>query len=169
MEETIFYFDKEYAIAIHDSIIEESGGLEGIKDSGRLHSILEHLQNDCYYPTFEIKLTRLIFSVTKFHIFNDGNKRSAIGLGAYFLKINDYDYCTDTFIDEMENIVLWTATGLIDDNFLLDIVKSIINYDCLSNEVKLQLISIESNTIGGFYNQLSHLGTKKRHVNFMLY
>jgi|SRR5699024_2243292 len=148
MEEKIFYFDKEHAIAIHDSIIDNSGGLHGIKDSGRLHSMLDHLQNDLYYSTFEIKLTRLIFSVTKFHMFNDGNKRSAIGLGAYFLKINDYDYCTDTFIDEMENIVLWTATGLIDEDFLLDVVKSIINYDCLSNEVKLQLISIKSDIIG---------------------
>lgn len=143
-DEKIIYFEPSRAIAIHDSIIKESGGLKGIKDPGTLESILMHLQNDLYYATFEIKVTRLVFAITKFHIFMDGNKRSAIGLGTFFLNINDFEYCTDTFIEEMENIVLWTASGLISEDFLLEIITSIINYDCLTDDIKLELISIDA-------------------------
>ncbi|WP_414045407.1 type II toxin-antitoxin system death-on-curing family toxin [Macrococcus equi] len=144
MIEEIIYFEPRHAIEIHDSILKESGGLPGIKDKGTLESLLEHLKNDLYYPTFEIKVTRLVFAITKFHTFMDGNKRSAIGLGTFFLNINDYEYCTDTFIEEMENIVLWTASGLISEELLLEVVTSIINNDCLTDTVKLKLIEIEN-------------------------
>lgn len=143
IEEQIIYFTPKIAINIHDNIIKKSGGLAGIKDMGTLESVLEHLQNDCYYSTFEVKVTRLVFAITKFHTFMDGNKRSAIGLGTFFLKINDFEYCTDTFIEEMENIVLWTASGLVSESLLLEIITSIINHDCLTDDIKLKLIDIE--------------------------
>lgn len=142
-QEKIIYFSSKRAIDIHDNIIKESGGLPGIKDTGTLKSILDHLQNDIYYPTFEVKVSRLVFAITKFHTFMDGNKRSAIGLGTFFLKINDFEYCTDTFIEEMENIVLWTASNLISEKLLLEIITSIINHDCLTDDIKLKLIDIE--------------------------
>ncbi|MDD2223493.1 MAG: hypothetical protein PHF42_08665 [Pseudomonas sp.] len=52
-----FYFDATHAIAVHDWIIEHSGGLAGIKDIGQIESPLEHIQNDFYYPELEGKLT----------------------------------------------------------------------------------------------------------------
>ena len=80
-----FYFDVAHAIGVHDWIIEHSGGLAGTKDVGQLASPLEHIQNDCYYPELEDKLTHLVFSINKNHAFNDGNKRSSLVLGAYFV------------------------------------------------------------------------------------
>jgi hypothetical protein len=34
--------------------------------------VLEHIQNDDYYPDLQDKLTHLVFAVAKFHCFNDG-------------------------------------------------------------------------------------------------
>ena len=63
-------------------------------------------------------------------------------MGAYFLDINGLDGLTGTFIEEMENIVLWVAQGRIDKNFLLDIISSILEHEKLSDEIKLRLAMI---------------------------
>jgi death on curing protein len=82
MEDRIFYFNIEYAVEVHDWIIEKSGGSPGINNLGLLESPLQHIQNDGYYPEFHHKLTHLVFSINKSHVFTDGNKRSSIALGA---------------------------------------------------------------------------------------
>lgn len=135
----IFYFDIKHAIAIHDWIIENSGGLHGHREIGLLDSALEHIQNDMYYPSFEDKLKHLVYAVNKFHPFSDGNKRSSLTLGAYFLELNGYDYCVKKFVQEMENIVVWLAEGKIKDDLLLDIIKSIIEEDAYSEELKFRI------------------------------
>jgi len=142
MSREFFYFNTHHAIEIHDWIIEKSGGLEGNSQIGLLDSALTHIQNDLYYPTFEEKLKHLIIAVNKFHPFSDGNKRSSLVLGAYFLELNGYDFCVDRFIIEMENIVVWLAEGKIDDDLLLDIVTSIIYEDEFNESVKLRLFEV---------------------------
>ena len=93
MSRKLFYFDIHYAVKLHDWIINNSGGLAGTNNLGLLEAPLAHIQNDDYYPEFEDKLTHLVFSVNKSHAFIDGNKRSSIELGCYFLQINGYDVC----------------------------------------------------------------------------
>lgn len=139
MSELILYFDTKHSVDVHDWIIENSGGLSGIKDLGTLESILDHIQNDLYYPTFEEKLNHLIFAVNKFHSFSDGNKRSSLALGAYFLELNGYDYCVQKFVLEMENIVVWLAENKISKELLLKLVTSLIMDDEYSEELKLEL------------------------------
>jgi len=136
----IFYFDTSHAIQTHDWIIENSGGRAGNREIGLLDSALEHIQNDMYYPSFMEKLKHLIIAVNKFHPFNDGNKRSSLVLGAYFLELNGYDYCIDKFIYEMEEIVVWLAKSKIDDELLLDIIQSIIEEDEFDESLKLRII-----------------------------
>ncbi len=140
MEITILYFDVVHAIREHDWIIKYSGGLPGVKDAGQLSSILEHIQNDQYYPNFEEKLNHLVFAINKFHAFNDGNKRSSLVLGAYFLQINGYDYCVKKFVHEMENIVVWLAEGKISKDLLLKLVTSLIVDDEYPETLKLELV-----------------------------
>ena len=135
----ILYFDIRHAQEVHDWIIEKSGGLNGNRNIEQLESALEHIQNDLYYPMFYDKLKHLIIAVNKFHPFNDGNKRSSLVLGAYFLELNGYDYCLNKFIQEMENIVVWLAEGKIRDELLLDILFSIIEEDTYSEELKLRI------------------------------
>lgn len=143
----VFIIPTEYAIKIHDKIIEISGGQSGVKNFGNLDSPLSHLDNNDYYPTFEDKLTHLVFSVNKLHAFNDGNKRTSIALGAFFLQINGLEYCIDKFIIEMENIAVLIADNTIDKDFLNKIIFSILNEEDYNEEIKLKIFNALSNVV----------------------
>ena len=136
----ILYFDVLHAIEVHDWIIEHSGGRSGILEIGYLESALTHVQNDLYYPSFEEKLTHLLFAINKFHAFNDGNKRSSIALGAYFLELNGFDFCVSQFVHEMENIAVWVAENKISKELLGEIVVSIIENEEQSESLKLKIL-----------------------------
>ncbi len=140
MAELTLYFDTQHAVDVHDWIIEHSGGLAGLKDLGQLESVLQHIQNDDYYPSFDAKLTHLIFGINKFHAFNDGNKRASLTLGAYFLTLNGYDYCVPQFVIQMENIVVAVAEGTIGKNLLQRVVLSLIEDDDFPDDLKLDLL-----------------------------
>jgi len=143
----VFIIPTEYAIKIHDKIIEISGGQSGVKNFGNLDSPLSHLDNNDYYPTFEDKLTHLVFSVNKLHAFNDGNKRTSIALEAFFLQINGLEYCIDKFIIEMENIAVLIADNTIDKDFLNEIIFSILNEEDYNEEIKLKIFNALSNVV----------------------
>ena len=136
----LIYFGIDYAVKVHDTILEKSGGMSGTLDLGRLDSVLHHIQNDDYYPAFEEKLTHLVFAVNKGHCFADGNKRTSIALGAFFLEVNGLDVFVSKFIIEMENIAVHVADNRIDKNLLSEIIYSLINEDDYSEELKLKII-----------------------------
>jgi death on curing protein len=135
------YFTTEYAIKTHDKIIEISGGASGVKDLGNLESPLEHIQNDDYYPELEDKITHLVFSINKNHAFTDGNKRSSIALGAFFLELNGLDSMVSKFIIEMENIAVHVADNRINKELLFEIIGSLIYEEDYSEELKLKIIA----------------------------
>lgn len=135
------YFTSQYAIKIHDKIIDLSGGIKGIKTFDYIDSPLSHIQNDDYYPTIEDKLTHLVFSFNKFHAFNDGNKRTSIAMGAFFLEINGLDALVGKFIIEMENIAVLVADDLISKDLLNEILTSILNENEFEEELKLKIIA----------------------------
>lgn len=136
------YLTLEQAIEIHRKTVEVSGGgAFGHLDLGKLDSVLEHIQNDDYYPTFEEKLTHLFFSACKFHCFQDGNKRIAITLSAQMLLYNGYLYCTSSFIREMENISYHVAAGSIDKDLLQEIVTAHLEEDEENEALKLKIFN----------------------------
>ncbi len=135
----IFYFDLSKAIATHDEIINMSGGMHGINNIGLLDSVLDFIQDDRYYPSFEDKLTHLVYSVNKNHAFSDGNKRSSIALGAYFMEINGYDYSVKKFIYDMENIAVSIADNQISKDLLSKIISSLLFEVEHSEELKLEI------------------------------
>lgn len=135
------YFDVAYATRAHDKILEVSGGLPGVIDEGRLDSILEHIRNDDYYTSFEEKLTHLVYAVNKGHCFQDGNKRTSIALGAFFMEVNGLDVIVSKFIIEMENITVAVADNLIDKELLRSLIISILTEEEYTEDLKLQLIS----------------------------
>lgn len=141
MADLTLYFDAEHAINVHDWIIAQTGGLPGLRDRGPLESVLEHIQNEDYYPTVDAKLTHLVFGINKFHAFHDGNKRSSLTLGAYFLTLNGYDYCVPQFVLQMENIVVAVAEGKIEKRLLQKVIVSLIEEDDFSDELKLELLA----------------------------
>ena len=140
LQSRFFYFVTAHAVHAHDWIIEHSGGLEGIKDIGHIESPLEHIKNDLYYPEMEHKLTHLVFSINKNHAFNDGNKRSSLALGAYFLELNGYDFVVTKFVKEMENIAVWVADNVIDKELLHQLIESILYEEVYSEELKIAIV-----------------------------
>ncbi|RJQ38039.1 type II toxin-antitoxin system death-on-curing family toxin [Candidatus Microgenomates bacterium] len=139
---SILYFDLKHAVATHDKIIEISGGRLGIHDLGLLESVLGHVRNDNYYLNLSDKLTHIVFSIAMNHAFIDGNKRSSIALGGFFLEINGYGNRVGAFIVEMENIVLWVAQRKIGKKFLSEIINSLLTQGELKEEIKLTLFEI---------------------------
>jgi death-on-curing protein len=136
----LIYFEINYAVKVHDDVLEKSGGMSGTLDLGRLDSVLTHIQNDDYYPTFEEKLTHLVFAVNKGHCFADGNKRTSIALGAFFLEVNGLDVFVSKFIIEMENITVYVAENRIDKELLGEIIYSLVNENEFNEELKLKII-----------------------------
>ena len=138
----LIYITLEQAEAIYQKTIQYSGGgtYEHF-DLGRLDSVLQHIQNDDYYPTFEEKLTHLFYCVCEFHCFADGNKRLAITLSAQFLLLNGYMAVAKNFFTVMENISYHVAAGKIKKELLLRIVIAVMDgtYE-LDEELKLEII-----------------------------
>ena len=136
------YLTLEQAVEVHRKTVEVSGGgALGHLDLGKLESVLQHMQNDDYYPTFEDKLTHLFFSACKFHCFLDGNKRIAITLCAQMLLLNGYLYCSGRFIREMENISYHVAAGNIDKDLLHEIISAVIKGDENEEGLKLKILN----------------------------
>jgi death-on-curing protein len=145
----ILYINIEQALSIHEKTVQISGGGSlGTINTGTLESVLEHIQNDDYYPTFEEKLTHLVYAVNRNHSFSDGNKRLSISLGVQFLNLNGYLYCLRRFIPEMENISYHLAAGLIERELLQRIIHSMIeNERDFDEELKLEIFTIISQDI----------------------
>ncbi len=91
----IFYFDSAHVIIVHDMVIAISGGVPGVINIGQLESLVCHIQSDEYYPSFIDKLTHLIFGITKFHCFIDGNKRAGFLAAGLFSYANGYRLVCD--------------------------------------------------------------------------
>lgn len=136
------YITLDQAKEIHRKTIKYSGGgaLEHF-DLGRLESVLQNIQNDDYYPTFEDKITHLFFCTCEFHCFADGNKRLAITLSAQFLLLNGYMAVAKRFFTVMENVSYHVASGKIGKELLHRIIVAVMDgtYDS-DEELKLVII-----------------------------
>lgn len=147
----IIYISKEQARHTHHKTIEYSGGGSVSEiNIGYLESVLEHIQNDDYYSTFEEKLVHLIWSINRNHAFLDGNKRLSITLGVQFLSLNGYLFCIKRFLREMENISYHLAARRIEKDLLTEIVHSFLeNENDFCEELKFKiLLAIDNQEIG---------------------
>ena len=106
MNEEVKYISYEEALSVYAKMIDASdGGFDGVRDEGGIRAALEFVQNDMYYPNFSDKLCSLVYKFCSGHYFNDGNKRIALTLGAYFLYKNSYVWQATIFMRQMESIV----------------------------------------------------------------
>ncbi|MCM1267123.1 MAG: type II toxin-antitoxin system death-on-curing family toxin [Bacteroidales bacterium] len=141
--EGIVYITLEQAKDIHAKTIQYSGGgTLGHFDLGRLESVLVNIQNDDYYPTFVDKITHLFYCTCEFHCFQDGNKRLAITLSAYFLLLNGYMAVAKNFFSVTENISYQVAAGKISKELLHRIMTAIMDgtYET-DEELKLEILN----------------------------
>jgi death-on-curing protein len=145
----IIYLTLDVALKTHRRTIDVSGGgIYGYLDTGRLESVLEHIQNDDYYPTLTDKITHLFFCACKFHCFEDGNKRIAITLVAQMLLQNGYLRMMPRFFEDMENISYHVAAGRISKDLLHEILESYLNDDFENESLKLKILEAISPSTG---------------------
>jgi len=142
------YLTVDDVLTTHALTVEKSGGgLHGVLHPGRIESILEHMQNDDYYPTVADKLAHLFFGLSTGHCFTDGNKRIAITATVQMLLNNGYVAIVRRFMIEMENVTVHVATGVIERELLRDIINCHLNLDPDNEEIKLRLYECISNAI----------------------
>jgi death-on-curing protein len=77
------------AIETHRLLIEEFGGLPGIRDRGLLESAILRPQNG-YYNNLIEEASALMESLANNHAFIDGNKRASFTLTDVMLRANGY-------------------------------------------------------------------------------
>lgn len=85
-------FSKEKILLLHKLLIEQTGGEDGIRDTGLFESAVEA----CYqtfdgkelFPKKEEKAARLCTGLVSNHAFVDGNKRIGIYVMLTFLEVN---------------------------------------------------------------------------------
>jgi death-on-curing protein len=151
MNDEITYFTIGEAIKIHNKTIDKSGGgLYGARDIHTLQSVLDFIRNDLYYPGLEDKLTYLVYRVCTGHFFNDGNKRAALTLGAYFLMINQHYWAATQFLQRLEAIIYHIAASRIEDNLLKRIIHCCIQCTEFDEALKLDIIDAINNEPTGF-------------------
>ena len=108
----------EDIIMLHDEIVAQSGGSEGIRD---INSPFQSFGGFELYPTFEEKAAHLAYNLTMNHAFFDGNKRIGAASLIFFLKINGKKLiATD---QQIIDLFLNLASKKIDCNDLLDWIK----------------------------------------------
>lgn len=133
------YIDTEDILNVHQHIIDKTGGMSGVKDLGRIESIVHFIKIDDYYPSMLDKLVYLIDGIANFHVFNDGNKRTSIASGSYFLILNHYDnLIIKRFIDEMKDLILLLVANYIDSDELKIFLSYILENKQYSNELSIK-------------------------------
>ena len=83
---------KEQIVSLHKELIEETGGIHGLKDKGMLESALaapfQTFDGEDLYPSIYQKVARLGFGLANNHAFIDGNKRIGAHAMLIFLLLN---------------------------------------------------------------------------------
>ena len=115
------YLTAEQVLFIHSRIIDETGGMHGIRDLGLLESAVSRphatLTNKYLYPTSFHKAAALMESLIKNHPFIDGNKRTAITSAGIFLQINGY--LLKASHNELVDFAIAVATGQADFAYMV--------------------------------------------------
>jgi death-on-curing protein len=100
-------------LIIHDILITEFGGSNGVRDYNLLASAINRpfsgIDNLEFYPSIHEKAGVLIESIVKNHPFVDGNKRTGYVIMRLFLLNNGYDI--EATQDEKYEFVMNVASG----------------------------------------------------------
>ncbi len=108
----MIYLTAEQVLFLHDRLVEETGGMHGVRDLGGLESALARPQaafgGTEFYPDLMTKAAVLMDGLIRNHPFIDGNKRTGIATAALFLQVNGYRLTATN--DELEDFALRVTT-----------------------------------------------------------
>ncbi|MBD5479099.1 MAG: type II toxin-antitoxin system death-on-curing family toxin [Lachnospiraceae bacterium] len=112
---------KEQILKIHTSLIQATGGSDGIRDEGMLDLALNNpfqsFGGKELYPSVQAKAARLCFGLVKNHAMLDGNKRLGTHVMLVFLALNGYELSYSQ--KELSDIILALASGYIGEKEIL--------------------------------------------------
>ena|SRR3989344_4395943 len=102
------YLTAEEILIIHAEMIDQIGGLHGVREINLLQSAAHRAKtsysgHELYKTVFD-KAGAYLQSLAMYHVFLDGNKRTAIAASARFLDLNGYEL--EVSNKEMESFVL---------------------------------------------------------------
>lgn len=107
------YLTLREILEIYQRVMQQSGGLVGIRDLGALESAVAQPRMTFgggeLYPTVVEKAASLGFSLIQNHPFVDGNKRTAHAAMETFLVLNGYEIRAT--VGEQESVILQVASG----------------------------------------------------------
>ena len=114
------YITAEELLMLHARVIDATGGSHGVRDIGLLQSIIvkpsaQFGGKELYAGVFR-KAAVLLESIANYHVFVDGNKRTAFTATAYFLHINGYKLTATN--KAVEKTIISVATKHISLNAL---------------------------------------------------
>lgn len=123
----MIFLNKEQIKHLHRKLIQETGGINGIREEGLLDSALsvpfQSFDGEELYPSIPRKAARLCYGLIKNHVFLDGNKRIGIYVMLVFLELNGMEMeCSD---EELIALGLGIAAGEFEDE---DIVLWIVEH-----------------------------------------
>ena len=114
----MIFFEYEQVVKIHRSLIEKTGGMDGICDAQLLDSALktpfQTFGGNNLYPNILDKASQLCYSLIENHPFVDGNKRIGVHLMLLFLKLNNIE--VNYSQQELVDFGLDIASGKISKN-----------------------------------------------------
>lgn len=86
------YIYLEELLRIHFQVIEDFGGIHGVRDEGRLQSVINAPKQEIFgagqYQTVYEKAAVYLRNIVSDHPFLDGNKRTAVTICGIFLARN---------------------------------------------------------------------------------
>lgn len=101
---------------LHQIVLEQSGGADGVRDPGALKSAIAQpamrFGGMELYPTLAEKAATLCFSLVMNHAFVDGNKRVGHAAMEVFLAIHGKEIAAT--VDEQEQVILRLAAGQLE-------------------------------------------------------
>ncbi|MEE4356321.1 MAG: type II toxin-antitoxin system death-on-curing family toxin [Desulfococcaceae bacterium] len=86
----MLFLYKSEVIDIQKKMIDEFGGIHGLRDDGALESALTSAENRAYYENADIITCAATYAyhLAQAHAFIDGNKRIAAAVSEIFVEIN---------------------------------------------------------------------------------
>ncbi len=107
------FLETSDVLTIHQILVEQFGGMLGVRDEGLLESALSQPKatffGELLHPTIHEQAAAYLFHIAKNHPFIDGNKRTAYGATEAFLRLNRYNLTLTN--DEAYDLVMRVAQG----------------------------------------------------------
>ncbi len=110
------WIDERDALAIHDRLMADHDGAQGLRDEGLLQSALARpRQHHAYAHSPDVIEMAALYTagIVRNHPFVDGNKRTGFVLGALFLELNGFKFIASE--EDATQAIFSLAAGTLDE------------------------------------------------------